>query len=165
MAGGAALTIATLGAAGPLMAAVVIRGLSNANKINDASSSRGLNELGGIVSWSGENAKDGQIYTSTGTIAQRDFAGIVDTALMKGEEVHILTGAHGLPDGSWKADPSMYAEDITAFGKFKDVSVHDFPSMTADDVYDVLERPGVIIGGLCESDACLAPYRWAKDWS
>lgn len=78
---------------------------------------------------------------------------------MKGNQVSILTGAHGLPNGSLIADASMLADDVAAFGKMPGVSVHDVASMSPAEISAVLQRPGTIIGGFCDSGACLSPYR------
>jgi hypothetical protein len=37
------------------------------------------------------------------------------------------------------------------------VLVHDVMSMSPAEIRAVLEGPGTIIGGFCESGACLAP--------
>jgi len=121
--------------------------------------SRGLSNLGGIIEETGTNAAGGRIFTSTGPINQNDFAGIVQSSLMKGNQVSILTGAHGLPNGSLIADASMLADDVAAFGKMPGVSVHDVASMSPAEISAVLQRPGTIIGGFCDSGACLSPYR------
>ena len=121
--------------------------------------SRGLSNLGGIIEETGSNAAGGRIFTSTGAINQNDFAGIVQSSLMKGDQVSILTGAHGLPNGSLIADASMLADDVAAFGKMPGVSVHNVASMSPAEISAVLQRPGTIIGGFCDSGACLSPYR------
>ena len=59
---------------------------------------RGLSPLGGVIEETGANAAGGRIFTSTGPIAQNDFAGIVNSGLARGDEVHVLTGAHGAVD-------------------------------------------------------------------
>jgi RHS repeat-associated protein len=120
---------------------------------------RGLNNFGGVVSETGTNAAGGRVFTSTGTITQDDFAGIVDAALMRGDDVHILTGAHGSANGKLVPDASMHEHDVARFGDYPGVTVHDVPSMTSDAIHDVLQRPGTIIGGFCDSAACLAPYK------
>jgi hypothetical protein len=124
-----------------------------------ANSGRGLNSFGGVVSDAGTNAAGGRVFTSTGTITQNDFTGIVNNGLMRGDDVHILTGAHGLPSGKMILDASMYADDVARFGDLPGVTVHDVASMSPGAISDVLQRPGTIIGGLCDSAACLAPYR------
>ena len=67
--------------------------------------------------------------------------------------------AHGLADGSLVADPSFFADDVARFGDLPGVSVRDIMSMSPSEIQAVLEGPGTIIGGFCESGACLAPYR------
>ncbi len=121
--------------------------------------SRGLSNLGGIIEETGTNAAGGRIFTSTGAINQNDFAGLVESSLMRGDKVSILTGAHGAPNGSLLADASMLADDVAAFGKMPGVSVHNVASMSPAEISAVLKRPGTIIGGFCESGACLSPYR------
>lgn len=121
--------------------------------------SRGLSNLGGIIEETGTNAAGGRIFTSSGAINQNDFAGIVESSLMKGDQVSILTGAHGLPNGALIADASMFADDVAAFGKMPGVSVHNVASMSPAEISAVLQRPGTIIGGFCDSGACLSPYR------
>lgn len=122
-----------------------------------ASTGRGINEFGGVVSETGTNAAGGRIFTSTGTITQNDFAGIINSQLMQGNKVHILTGAHGFPNGTMKPDASLFDDDVAKFGKFPGVSVHDVPAMSSDEISAVLRQPGAIIGGFCNSGACLAP--------
>jgi hypothetical protein len=112
-----------------------------------------------VISEEGTNAAGGRVFTSTGQIAQNDFAGIVNGGLMRGEDVHIITGAHGFPDGSILPDASMYADDVARFGELPGVTVHDFPSMTPAEVQQVLRGPGTIIGGFCDSAASLLPYK------
>jgi hypothetical protein len=124
-----------------------------------AKAGRGLSKHGGVISETGTNAAGGRIYTSAGTIAQNDFAGIVNTGLLRGDDVHILTGAHGLPDGSLIPDKSLYDADVARFGGLPGVTVHDMPAMSSDAVRGVLREPGTIIGGFCESDACLLPFK------
>ena len=123
-----------------------------------AETARGLSPLGGVIEETGTNAAGGRIFTSTGAINQNDFAGIVNSGLMRGEEVHILTGAHGLADGSLVADPSLFADDVARFGDMPGVSVQDVMSMSPAEIKAVLQGPGTIIGGFCDSGACLARY-------
>jgi hypothetical protein len=103
----------------------------------------------------GTNAAGGRIFTATGTINQNDFAGIVNAGVIQGEPVTILTGVHGFADGSVIADPSLYADDVLQFGDLPSVSVRDVSSMSPAEIRQVLDGPGVIIGGFCESGACL----------
>jgi hypothetical protein len=131
---------------------------ASATFIATEAGSRGLSSLGGIIEETGVNSAGGRIFTSTGDIAQKDFAGIVNGGLTRGDQVSILTGAHGAADGSLIADTSMYADDLRAFGDLPGVHVYNVASMTPAEIGAVLNGPGTIIGGFCNSGACLAPY-------
>lgn len=85
--------------------------------------------------------------------------GIVNSSLIRGDDVHILTGVHGLPSGKMIPDASLYADDVARFGDLPGVTVHDVASMSPGGISDVLQRQGSVIGGFCDSAACLAPYR------
>lgn len=111
-----------------------------------------------MIEQTGTNAAGGRIFTSTGPITQNDFAGIVNSGLMRGDDVHIFTGAHGLVDGSLITDASMLADDVAAFGRIPGVQVHDLPSMSSAQIQEILSSPGTVIGGFCNSGACLAPF-------
>ena len=124
-----------------------------------ANSGRGLGDLGGVISQTGRNSAGGRIFTSSGPINQNDFAGIVNNGLMRGDDVHILTGAHGLPNGTMVADARMYADDVARFGDMPGVTIHDVASMSPEAISGVLQRPGTIIGGFCDSTACLGAFR------
>lgn len=120
---------------------------------------RGLSNLGGVIEETGTNAPGGRLFTATGPINQNDFAGMVNSGLMRGDDVHILTGAHGFPDGSIVADVGLLANDVARFGSMPGVRIHDLPSMSPAQMREGLSSPGSIIGGFCDSGACLAPYR------
>lgn len=92
---------------------------------------RGLSKLGGVIEETGTNASGGRIFTSTGAINQNDFAGIVNSGLARGDDVHIFTGAHGLADGSHIADAGLLADDVARFGTIPGVHIHNLPSMSA----------------------------------
>jgi hypothetical protein len=79
--------------------------------------------------------------------------------MSRGDPVSILTGAHGAADGSLIADASMFADDLRAFGDLPGVRVYNVASMTPSEIGAVLNGPGTIIGGFCNSGACLAPFR------
>jgi hypothetical protein len=79
---------------------------------------------------------------------------------MRGDDVQILTGAHGSPNGAMRPDRSLFDDDdVARFGDIPGVTVHDITSMSPGEIRDVLQRPGTIIGGFCDSAACLAPYQ------
>ncbi|WP_143665024.1 hypothetical protein [Streptomyces sp. TLI_55] len=113
-----------------------------------------------VVSWQeGSNAAGGRVFTSNKVIAQNDFVSIVNDARKRGDDIHILTGAHGSSDGIMTAERRFYAEDISRFGDFPGVTVHHVPSMSPEDISGVLQSPGTIIGAFCHSATCLNPYR------
>lgn len=104
---------------------------------------------------SGLNCSTGAMLS----INHPDFAGIVNNGLMRGDDVHILTGAHGLPNGTMVADASMYADDVARFGDLPGVTIHDVASLSPEAISGVLQRPGTIIGGFCDSTACLGTFQ------
>jgi RHS repeat-associated protein len=114
---------------------------------------RGLGQLGGVFT-STTNAAGGTVWTSEGLIVQSDFASLVNSGLYKGE-VNILTGVHGLADGTTIADYSLYEADVATFGKIPGVNIYNVPSMTPGQIGSVLNGPGTTIGGFCNSGACL----------
>jgi hypothetical protein len=124
----------------------------------EGAGARGLSDLGGVIEETGSNNAGGRIFTSTGGIAQKDFAGIVNSGLMRDEPVSILTGAHGLQNGSLVPDSSLLADDTRAFGSLPGVQIYDINSMSTAEVQAVLYGPGTIIGAFSDSGACLARY-------
>ncbi|MEM9204491.1 MAG: hypothetical protein AAGC53_22855 [Actinomycetota bacterium] len=122
-------------------------------------SPRGLSNLGGVIEQTATNSAGGRVFTSTGPISRADFRGIVQGGMMRGDDVHIVTGAHGLPDGSIIPDAEMFADDVAAFGRMPDVYVHDLPAMSPAQVHTVMESPGVVVGGFCNSGVCLEALR------
>ena len=132
---------------------------SGAHRIDDApNGARGLSPLGGVIEQTGTNSAGGRIFTSTGAINQNDFAGVVNSGLTRGDDVHIFTGAHGLPNGSLVTDASLLADDVARFGDIPGVYIHDLPTMSPAQVREILDGPGTIIGGFCDSGACLAGF-------
>jgi RHS repeat-associated protein len=119
---------------------------------------RGLGQYGGILS-SSTNSAGGELWTSAGEISQNDFAGIVNGGLMKGGDVNILSGVHGLASGEMVADLSLYNADVATFGRMPGVNIYNIPEMTAGEISKVLNSPGTTIGGFCNSGACRAPFR------
>ena len=78
-------------------------------------------------------------------------------ALYNGD-VNILSGVHGLENGSMIAEPSFYEADVARFGNISGVTVHDITTMTPGQIGGVLNGPGTTIGAFCNSGACLAPF-------
>lgn len=92
---------------------------------------RGLSASGGIIEQTATNAAGGRIYTSTGTITQRDFTPIVELNSAYGSgDIHILSGAHGLPDGTIRPDVTLFNDDMARFGHMDRVHVYDVTTMT-----------------------------------
>ena len=127
---------------------------AGAPQLRAATASRGMSDLGGIFS-STRNAVGGEVWTSVGEVAQKDFASMVNSGMMKGDEVHIFSGAHGFPDGTLKPDLEMFEFDAKAFGSYPGVHVHNIAEMASAEVAGILDGPGTIIGGFCNSSACL----------
>lgn len=100
------------------------------------------------------NSSGGTVWTSEGTIYQNDYQGIVNNGLYKGD-VSILSGVHGYPDGTIEPDYGLYQEDLDEFGDVSGVNVYNYPDMSPAEVDSVLNGPGTIIGGLCNSGVCL----------
>ncbi len=92
-------------------------------------------------------------------MSQNGFAGMVDSGLMKGDKVNVITGTHGEADGTYLPDRSMYNDDRKRFGNLPGVKVYNFPDMTPDEVRAVIDGPGTTITGFCDSEACLAAYK------
>ncbi len=73
--------------------------------------------------------------------------------------VNVISGVHGLPNGSTIVDASMYADDVARFGNLPGVTVHNLPTMTPAQVSGLLNGPGTTIGAFCDSGACLRGFR------
>lgn len=124
---------------------------------DSATASRGMSDLGGIFS-SDLNAEGGQVWTSEGAVNQNDVANVVNSVLYNDQEINILTGVHGGPDGTMIADANMYLDDVTVFRNLPGVNVYNIMEMTDAEISSVLNSPGTTIGAFCNSGACLAPY-------
>ena len=124
-----------------------------------AAAARGVSKLGGYIAEEGSNPAGGRLITSVGGISQNDFVPFVERAMIRRDSVEILTGAHGHPDGSIDLDVAMYAADVAKFSDWPGVTIHNLPEMSAEQINGVLNGPGTIIGGFCNSQACLAPFK------
>jgi hypothetical protein len=87
-----------------------------------------------------------------------DFASIVNSGLYRGT-VDILSGVHGLASGEMVADISLYEADVATFGNIPGVTVHNIAEMTAAQIKSIINGTGTIIGGFCNSGACLAAFQ------
>jgi hypothetical protein len=54
-------------------------------------------------------------------------------------------------------DLSLYEADVATFGQFPGVQVYNVANMSPAAIAEVVNGPGTIIGGFCNSGACLAP--------
>jgi hypothetical protein len=144
---------ASYAASGLAMLAPMIGTELLATVAEGAAAARGIGQLGGIFT-STTNAAGGTVWTSEGLIVQSDFASLVNSGLYSGE-VNILTGVHGLADGTTIADLSLYEADVATFGKIPGVNVYNLSSMTPGQIGSLLRGPGTTIGAFCNSGACL----------
>ena len=132
-------------------------GTKRSTPAESSASKRGLNDYGGSLDETSRNSAGGRVYTATGKIDQNDLTGPVQGAVMRGDDVNILTGVHGTPDGSTIPHRPFFEDDMTTFGDLPGVTVHDISRMSDDEVQGVLNKPGVVIGAFCDSRACLEP--------
>jgi hypothetical protein len=151
---GAALSMAScVPMAGVVPGAVkVVRALGRVDDGVDAS--RGVSRAGGIFTTT-ENAAGGRVITAVGDITQTDVATHVNSALMQGGNVRILSGAHGTPTGEIIPEASFFADDVARFGQYPGVTVNDVTTMTPAEITGALESPGTTIGAFCNSGPCL----------
>ncbi len=74
-------------------------------------------------------------------------------------DVHVISGVHGLADGSHIVDASMYEDDVQRFGNLLGVTVYNLPDISAPKISELLHGADTTIGAFCHSGACLAPFR------
>jgi hypothetical protein len=118
---------------------------------------RGIGRLGGIFSKT-RNAAGGEVWTSTGNIVQSDFASIVNSGVLRGRSINILSGAHGSPSGLITAERLFLQDDVAVFGRFPGVNVFDVTALTPGEISGLLRGEGTTIGAFCNSAVCLAPF-------
>jgi hypothetical protein len=142
-------------------------GLEFAGPLGDAAryTARGVNALAdrlrglsrhGVEFTSSANGAGGTLHTSVGAIDQTDVSGIVNKELIQGNDVRVVTGVHGAPDGSTVPDSGMLDFDKSTYGGISGVTVHDFNTMTPEDLRQLLSSPGATIGAFCNSGACFS---------
>jgi hypothetical protein len=144
---------------GVAIAAPVSGALAKAGAATESitTAARGMSELGGIMT-SETNAAGGTLVTAAGKISQSDVAGAVNSAMYSGGDINILSGVHGLADGTMVPEASFFQADQAAFGNLPGVTVHDISSMSDSAISDIANGPGTTIGAFCDSGACLASY-------
>ena len=97
----------------------------------------------------------GNVYVSTGTIKQSNFASIVDQS---SGNVSIISGAHGGVDGSLLNDVngisgrSLFEEDIRVWGNAPNVSIVDINTLSAADLKQIIASSDVTICAWCYSE-------------
>jgi hypothetical protein len=91
-----------------------------------ASASRGMSDLGGIFS-SEENAARGTVWTSAGNVSQNDVAGLVNGGMYRGD-VNILSGVHGLADGTMAAERAFYEADVARSRTYRGSTFTTYPT-------------------------------------
>jgi RHS repeat-associated protein len=134
--------------------AAVSKGASAASTV-----SRGLSHHGGTFTTTANQA-GGRIITSTGNIAQKDFGTYVQSGVMRGEQVNILSGVHGEISGVMRADMSLFHADVLKFGQYPGVNVYNMTELLTNPLQlrTILNSPGTTIGGFCNSSVCLTPF-------
>jgi RHS repeat-associated protein len=154
----AGLTVSGVGAGVKALSAVSRKLFAGIGKAA-ANSARGLSQHGGVFSETVlENGSS--LWTSTGRIAQKDFAPLVNGGLYKGSgQVDILSGVHGLPDGSMRAGLDLFHADVKAFGNIPGVQVHNILDMSPAQIGELIRNPNTTIGGFCDSEAVLSLFR------
>lgn len=101
------------------------------------------------------NDSGGTIHYAEGNVVGSQMNPIVDQAVKNGDDVTILSGVHGRPDGTTTPEPKFYEDDQNMFGDLPKVEIRDFSKMTQGEVDELLAGPGTVIGGFCNSGVCL----------
>ena len=58
----------------------------------------------------------------------------MNSELMQGKNVNILSGVHGSADGSLKVDRSMYLDDVDKFGSIPGVKIYNYPDLSPQQI-------------------------------
>lgn len=119
--------------------------------------SRGFTQDGGIFQ-SSPNAAGGDVFSVSGRIRGSDLRTMVNSGLVKGNDVNIITGLHGAPTGAVEAAPEFFAADSAAYGSLPGVTVYDFYAMTDAEMSALLEGTGTTILAWCDSACWLALF-------
>ncbi len=115
----------------------------------------GVNRFGGMFK-PVTNEAGGEAILCEGSIEQSDFGSYVNSGLMKGNQVNILSGAHGTEEGVMTAEPAFFNADQEAFGGLEGVTVHDAMSLSPQQMSGMLNAPNTTtIGAFCNSGVCL----------
>ena len=106
-----------------------------------------------------ENAAGGRVLLSTGDIDQSHFERYVNEAAEAGGDVHVLSGVHGLPNGTRTPGNDLYWDDAIEWENVSNVTVWNVQTMSKRQLTEVLRSEGTIIGAFCHSAVCLNNYR------
>jgi RHS repeat-associated protein len=151
------IVLGVIMAVGPVLASEI--GAAAVEELETATRAVGpINKWGGFFS-SDTNAAGGTVWTSDGTISQLDFQKMVTNASYNGDTINIISGVHGGPGGEIMPDFALFQDDLATFGHMPGVTVHDYTQMTPGMLMDVMNSPGTVIGGFCNSGSCLAPFQ------
>jgi hypothetical protein len=131
--------------------------IMGAGESANGGAARGFEGGGGTCS-KGWTPAGGELWTSEGLINQHDFSKIIDEASRAGDQVHLLTGAHGYENGTTEYVSRFYEQDEAAFGLRKGVNVYNLDGMPKEQIIELINGPGTIVAGYCNSGVCLAPY-------
>ena len=84
----------------------------------------------------------------------------MQSGVMRGEQVNILSGVHGEISGVMRADLSLFHADVLKFAQYPGVNVYNMTELITNPLQlrTILNSSGTTIGGFCHSTACLAPF-------
>jgi RHS repeat-associated protein len=104
------------------------------------------------------NEVGGKLYTTRGVVKMSDFGDLIKEAIARGETVNIISGVHGLKNGSYAPQFAFYLADLQEFGRYENVNFYDFNTMTTSQITGLVNGPQTTFGGFCYSGICLQPY-------